>query len=195
MAIVSTMVECRANTWAVRGVQREARLCPPRRHLQASCANKQCLVGQPVRMERYQNMSKASVLLVVAVLFLGVVQFASAQHSDAAQIGVVEAQVAQLRSEVNAFENNVQSIQASVRNEAAGSGVAVFLFGVVCALWAQNSGRNPWLWFFLGLCFNVITGLVLLSKNSQDRKMQPKGTEEGEDGTSHRHVSRIPLPP
>jgi hypothetical protein len=51
----------------------------------------------------------------------------------------------------------------------------VFLFGVVCALWAQNSGRNPWIWFFLGLCFNVITGLVLLSKNSQDRKMRSEG--------------------
>ena len=45
-------------------------------------------------------------------------------------------------------------------------GAVVFLFGAFCALWAQNTNRNPWLWFFLGLFFNVITVLVLLAKNS-----------------------------
>src|SRR6266567_166927 len=54
----------------------------------------------------------------------------------------------------------------------ADGGVALFLFGAFCALWAQNTGRNPWLWFFLGMFFNVITVLVLLSKNSKD-KLRP----------------------
>lgn len=47
-------------------------------------------------------------------------------------------------------------------------GGAVFLFGAFCALWAQNTRRNPWLWFFMGLFFNVITVIVLLVKNSDD---------------------------
>jgi hypothetical protein len=48
-------------------------------------------------------------------------------------------------------------------------GATLFLFGAFCALWAQNTGRNAWLWFFLGLLFSVITVLFLLSKNSGDR--------------------------
>ena len=42
------------------------------------------------------------------------------------------------------------------------------LFGAFCALWAQNTRRNPWGWFFLGLFFSVITVFVLLWKNADD---------------------------
>lgn len=42
-----------------------------------------------------------------------------------------------------------------------------FLSGIFCALWAQNTGRNAWLWFFLGVFFNAIILLVLLYKNSK----------------------------
>lgn len=48
------------------------------------------------------------------------------------------------------------------------SGGSAFLFGAFCALWAQNTGRGSWTWFFLGLFFNVITVIVLLSKNAND---------------------------
>ena len=44
----------------------------------------------------------------------------------------------------------------------------LFLFGAFCALWAQNTGRNPWLWFFLGFLFSVITIFFLLTKNAND---------------------------
>jgi len=57
----------------------------------------------------------------------------------------------------------------SVVASAGGGGVA-FLFGAFCALWAQNTGRSPWLWFFLGLIFSVITAIVLLAKNANDKK-------------------------
>jgi hypothetical protein len=63
------------------------------------------------------------------------------------------------------------------------SGAALFLFGAFCALWAQNTGRNAWLWFFLGLLFSVITVLVLLYKNSNDRATaratSPAGSSAG----------------
>jgi hypothetical protein len=44
----------------------------------------------------------------------------------------------------------------------------LFLFGAFCALWAQNTGRNAWLWFFLGLLFSVVTIFFLLTKNAND---------------------------
>jgi len=50
-----------------------------------------------------------------------------------------------------------------------GVGVAVFVCAAFCALWAQNTGRNAWLWFFFGLFLSVIAVFVLLYKNSNDR--------------------------
>lgn len=54
-------------------------------------------------------------------------------------------------------------------NTGASTGLVVFLFGIFCAYWAMGSGRNAWLWFFLGLFFAPITGLVLLLKHSADK--------------------------
>lgn len=45
---------------------------------------------------------------------------------------------------------------------------ASILAAVICALWAQNTGRSAWLWFFTGLIFSVITLLVMLYKNAED---------------------------
>jgi len=42
-----------------------------------------------------------------------------------------------------------------------------FLFGIFCAYWAQTTNRDPWLWFFLGLFFAPLTGLILLSENNK----------------------------
>ncbi|MEO6001758.1 MAG: hypothetical protein ABIZ04_04115 [Opitutus sp.] len=69
--------------------------------------------------------------------------------------------VAQLESRVSTLEEKIRNL--------GDAGLVLFLFGAFCALWAQNSGRSGWLWFFLGLFFSVITVLVLLSKNSIDR--------------------------
>ena len=49
-------------------------------------------------------------------------------------------------------------------------GYVNFLFGIFCAYWAQVTRRNAWLWFFLGLFFAPVTGIVLASKNASDRK-------------------------
>jgi hypothetical protein len=56
-------------------------------------------------------------------------------------------------------------------------GAVLFLFGAFCALWAQNTNRNAWLWFFLGLVFSFITVIVLLVKNSNDRKQFRRQSE------------------
>lgn len=74
----------------------------------------------------------------------------------------VEDRVTQLESRVAWLDYKVRSY--------SGEGIVLFLFGAFCALWAQNTGRRPWLWFFLGLFFSVITVVVLLVKNSNERQ-------------------------
>jgi len=70
---------------------------------------------------------------------------------------------------ITTLEKKVTWLDYKVRSFAA-EGAVAFLFGAFCALWAQNTRRNPWLWFFLGLLFSVVTVLVLLYKNSNPRR-------------------------
>ncbi len=46
--------------------------------------------------------------------------------------------------------------------------LVLFLFGIFTAYWAQATRRNAWGWFFMGVLFAPITGVVLLYKNSRD---------------------------
>ncbi|MEO6992776.1 MAG: hypothetical protein ABI273_04020 [Lacunisphaera sp.] len=70
---------------------------------------------------------------------------------------------ARLESRVSALERRANSLPLDL-------GGVGFLFGAFCALWAQNTGRNSWLWFFLGMLFSIITVIVLLIKNGEDRE-------------------------
>lgn len=54
----------------------------------------------------------------------------------------------------------------------ASIGTVFFLFAIFCAYWAQSTGRNAWLWFFLGWFFAPITGLVLLYKNRMEAPIE-----------------------
>lgn len=74
-----------------------------------------------------------------------------------------------LEQRIDQLAKKVDRLESKIDSEAAAA--VGFLFGAFCALWAQNTGRNPWLWFFLGVFFNVITVLVLLAKNSTDRRV------------------------
>lgn len=67
------------------------------------------------------------------------------------------------------LETRVARLERKIGNHAA-TGATAMLFGAFCALWAQNTRRNAWLWFFMGTFFTVITALVLLYKNSEDRQ-------------------------
>ena len=59
---------------------------------------------------------------------------------------------------------------AGESDQYATTGLVTFLFGIFCAYWAQTTRRSSWLWFFLGLFFAPITGVVLLVKNADDAK-------------------------
>ena len=80
--------------------------------------------------------------------------------------------------QVNNLETRVSELESAV-DKLASVGFVMFMFGAFCALWAQNSGRNAWLWFFLGAFFNLITVLVLLAKNSGDRNERGASTPPG----------------
>ena len=86
----------------------------------------------------------------------------SAQDDTLGQVNELSQKVRRLESQIDRMESEV--------DEAAPAGLVVYLFGVFCALWAQNTGRNAWLWFFLGILGSVITVLYLLTKNARDRK-------------------------
>ena len=75
------------------------------------------------------------------------------------------------QAQLDSLERRVSDLESRTRGEQA-AGLAVFLCGAFCALWAQQTRRNAWAWFFLGLLFNVITLLVLLHKNSNDRQRE-----------------------
>jgi hypothetical protein len=83
---------------------------------------------------------------------------------------------AELQKRVDELTKRIQQLEGEQSHPVAevhqnAGGAVFFLFGVFCALWAQNTRRNPWLWFFLGVFFNVITVLMLLAKNSADTKI------------------------
>jgi len=48
--------------------------------------------------------------------------------------------------------------------------VLLFLFGAFCALWAQNTTRNPFRWFFIGFTLNLGAVLLILWLNPRKRK-------------------------
>lgn len=93
-------------------------------------------------------------LLLIAVLFaLASAATAPAQEPETERLANIERRVSEL----------------DVRVKDIGSaGMLAFLFGAFCALWAQNTGRSAWLWFFFGLAVGPIAVLFLLNKNSCD---------------------------
>jgi hypothetical protein len=106
-------------------------------------------------------MNKATCRLMIALLpFL---TFAPRALTAEENVPVrVEARLDELQSQVNSLK--------TVIPRGTSEGGALFLYGAFCALWAQNTGRNPWLWIFAGIIFSFVTVLFLLAKNSDDRR-------------------------
>jgi H+/Cl- antiporter ClcA len=61
---------------------------------------------------------------------------------------------------------------------AAGGCSLAFLFGAFCALWAQNQGRNAWLWFILGFLLNIVAVLFVLILNVPVPNSRASGSNE-----------------
>lgn len=108
------------------------------------------------------------ILFVLIALFAdGIVQAADPRVSDIEnRVSGVQSRVATVENRVSGVQSRLATLEEKVDDSAAA--LVLILFGAFCALWAQNTGRNSWLWFFLGLFFSVIAVLVVLAKNSGD---------------------------
>jgi hypothetical protein len=100
-------------------------------------------------------------LLIIFCFLFNSAFITKAQGDDSTRNNELDRRVGQLEWQVDQLEREI--------DDATGLSIALFLFGVFCALWAQNTGRNAWLWFFLGLFLSVITVIVLLIKNANDK--------------------------
>ncbi len=89
------------------------------------------------------------------LLIVGLAPYSFAQ-SQPKQNEVIERRVSSLERKIAELQRQVGDVPA----------ITLFLTGAFCALWAQNTGRSGWLWFFLGLFFSIFAVLVLLAKNS-----------------------------
>jgi hypothetical protein len=120
------------------------------------------------------------------VLFTVLILMSLAGENLFAQVPATtqEKQLAQevdsLRHEIESYNERLSGLESNIEDKADAGIIGFFLllFGVFCALWAQNTGRKAWLWFWLGVCFNIITGIFLLSKNSKDRRLVAEGTKK-----------------
>lgn len=107
---------------------------------------------------------------------------AAAQQPEEARLDSLSQRVANVESDAESAASDVRSLENDVRelkdyaaqDNGYGGFILLVLVGVFCALWAQNTGRNPWLWFFLGVFFHWITLLVLLAKNARNRTALPR---------------------
>lgn len=84
-------------------------------------------------------------------------------------LGAILVPVSESRDPQQALEHRVSELEHQVQ-DLADTGLVLLLFGFFCALWAQNTGRSAWGWFFLGLFFGPFTAIVLLVKNSSSRR-------------------------
>lgn len=114
-------------------------------------------------MEHPERMNRALVKIPVSMVFLVFLICAATPFHSVHAIADREFRRAL------PLEQRVAALEDASGHDGLplGVGGVGFLFGAFCALWAQNTHRNPWLWFFVGLFFNVIAVLVLLYKNSQ----------------------------
>jgi hypothetical protein len=119
------------------------------------CATHEKLRKRGAAMQRFVPGA-----LVIGLL-LSLAQTAVAQED-------LQRRLTDLNKRVEELEVKQRAPVTEIHRESGGA--LLFLFGAFCALWAQNTNRSPWAWFFLGIFFHVITVLVLLAKNADDRR-------------------------
>ena len=95
-----------------------------------------------------------TVILLLGVAFLYLAASRLSAQTPETRLNELETRMTQL-------ENRTLARGAST--------VALFACGSLCALWAQWTRRNAWLWFFLGFIFNVFALLAMLYKNANEK--------------------------
>ncbi len=108
--------------------------------------------------------------LFIALLFVLVPNPALADEGLDQRVAEIESRVAELQSRIASIPTPIQS--------HGSDGALLFLVGAFCALWAQNTNRNAWLWFFFGVFLAVIAVPALLLRNSDDLKRRRQNAEK-----------------
>lgn len=121
-------------------------------------------------------------LALVSLMLLAPSSGWAAQEADSdlaamrARLDSIEKEARELESRIDKVEGNERLFSGSINGYKYSlsfpSSISIgLLIGCFCALWAQNTKRNAWLWFFMGGCFAPITLIVLLAKNSEDLRL------------------------
>lgn len=132
-----------------------------------------------------------NTLLKLAIASLTLLASSSgwaAQESDGevaamkARLTSIEREARELESRINKLEGNDRLVSGSINGQKYSFSIPStaslgLVIGCFCALWAQNTKRNAWLWFFMGGCFAPIALLVLLVKNAELRRAETSGTQ------------------
>ena len=69
---------------------------------------------------------------------------------------------------------------------------APVVFGFFSAWWAQQTGRNAWLWFAFGMLLTPLAGIVLLLLNADRSRSSISSPPRNDHG--HRLARREDLP-
>ena len=110
---------------------------------------------------------------IISILFISMFGHSVSAQTEQQEITQLEQRIALQDQQIQTLRDEIQMQTASLRREIdryAPHFLVLFLFGGICALWAQNTGRNAWLWFFAGMIFSVITVVILLSINNEENK-------------------------
>ena len=124
----------------------------------------------PQRDTRFIMIVTRGLLLLVIIAFGVVSPPALSQSEDVSELS---SRIAELEHKVDRQGSEISRVEEIAKNTAP----VIFLFGAFCALWAQNTGRSAWLWFFMGAIFNVFAVVALLIKNEPPDHRRPPGRD------------------
>ncbi|HEX6884371.1 MAG TPA: hypothetical protein VF530_13415 [Planctomycetota bacterium] len=158
----------------MRGPLVDADACEHRAHQRDPVVVRVPEVGEGSSGHGYDWLMRILVMIAMCGTLATLAGSQGQESATRAEVQALEKRLVRLeretprRGEIQQVSSALESLRRRVE-ELNDSGAVLWLFGAFCALWAQQTGRNPWLWFFLGLIGSFITVIVLLVKNSQDR--------------------------
>jgi len=106
-----------------------------------------------------------SICIMVMIICFSLVFYSKAHAQSDSSLDVQR-----LKSDVQYLKSRLDSVESKASRTEDYIPFVLIIFGAFSALWAQNTGRNPWLWFFLGYVFSIITVIVILVKNPRSRR-------------------------